>query len=277
MNEAAPAEGLRTFDAHLHLQADELQFALGKEVNFPGVVAQVCNGTHPDDWKAVRDCPDAGDTRVLKAYGVHPWRVDNLPDDWEQQLRGFLQDGAVSVGEIGLDHWIDVQDEGWQTEVFERQLTIAAELDLVPTLHCLRAWGLLVDCLRSGPDLKRGFLVHGFGGSTEILHELLDLGGHVSFSAYAADPKRKRMRAAARACPDDRLLAETDAPDMVPPEERCRFPLKDSDGKLLHHPMEIGSAYVTIAEIREVELAELSVQIEDNFRRLFGCNHESAL
>jgi TatD DNase family protein len=270
MSGAAPVEGLRYFDAHLHRQDPSLGAALGNDPQFTGVVAQVSNGTHPDDWPTVRGLSENGGTRVLKAYGVHPWRVDDLPADWEEQLRQYLQADAVSVGEIGLDHWITVKDERWQIEVFERQLAIAAELDLVPTLHCLRAWGLLVDCLRAGPDLRRGFLVHGFGGSKEVLHELLDLGGHVSFSAYAADPKRKRMRDAAKACPDDRLLAETDAPDMVPPEAACRFPLKDTDGKPLHHPMEITTAYALLADLRDVKIDKLAGQIEANFKRLFG-------
>jgi TatD DNase family protein len=269
MSAAAPVEGLRFYDAHLHLQDKGLTAGLSDHPEFPGVVAQISNGTHPDDWAAVRELADSGDTRVLKAYGVHPWRVDDLPTDWETRLREHLEADAASVGEIGLDHWIEVKDERWQIEVFERQLGIAAEENLVPTIHCLRAWGLLVDCLRAGPDLKRGFLVHGFGGSTEILHELLDLGGHVSFSAYAADPKRKRMRDAIKACPDDRLLAETDAPDMVPPEKACRFPLKAPDGKRLHHPMEIKTAYALLAELRGVAIEKLTDQIEANFKRLF--------
>lgn len=269
MSHTAPVAGLCYYDAHLHRQDIALAEALGSRPSFPGVAAQISNGTHPDDWPAVRQLENAGLTRVLKAYGVHPWRVDQLPADWEAQLRDYLKDDAVSVGEIGLDHWIDVKDESWQIEVFERQIALTAEFDLVPTIHCLRAWGLLVDCLRAGPDLRRGFLVHGFGGSREILHQLLDLGGHVSFSAYATDPRRKRMRDAARACPDDRLLAETDAPDMVPPEDSCRFPLKDADGKPLHHPMEIQTAYALLAELRGVSLEKLTGQIEMNFMRLF--------
>lgn len=259
-------------DAHLHLQDP----ALGREcLEAPEgaetpVAVCLSNGTHPDDWEAVHQLRDVGRTRVLKAYGVHPWRVDNLPDGWEERLRSRLKADGTSVGEIGLDHWIDVKDADWQREVFERQLVIASELDLPPTLHCLRAWGMLVDCLKDAPDLRRGFLVHGFGGSVEILRELADLGGYFSFSAYAADKKRKRMRDAIRACPADRLLAETDAPDMVPPEEACRHPLQDKDGKRLHHPLEIGTAYAFLAEMRDCREAKLTEDIRENFHRLFG-------
>jgi TatD DNase family protein len=269
MTQPAPVDGVRVFDAHLHRQDPDLVEALGEAPAFDGVAAQVTNGTHPDDWEAVKALAPGGNTRLLKAYGVHPWRVDDLPEDWEDRLRGYLESGAVSVGEIGLDHWIRVKDERLQLSVFEKQLQIASRMNLPPTIHCLRAWGLLIDTIRSGPELKTGFLVHGFGGSREVLFQLLDLGGFVSFSAYAADPGRKRMRDAIRACPADRLLAETDAPDMVPPEQSCRHPLTGPDGKRLHHPMEIATSYALLAEVRGVALEVLAGQIQDNFERLF--------
>ncbi|MEX0326658.1 MAG: TatD family hydrolase [Puniceicoccaceae bacterium] len=257
-------------DAHLHLQEAGLLEAMGNEGldQYRAFVRScVTNGTHPDDWPAVEAI--AGGC-VKAAYGVHPWKVDDLPADWEEQLRGYLSRGAVSVGEIGLDNWIEPRNEALQREVFEKQLHVAAEYKLAPTIHCLRAWGMLVDCLRSGPDLPKGFLVHGFGGSRETLFELLDLGGHVSFSAYAADPGRKRMRDAARACPADRILVETDAPDMVPPADVCRHDLQAACGSRLHHPSDIETAYAFLAEWRGEELESFAEQVAQTFQRLFG-------
>jgi TatD DNase family protein len=270
MNPAGAGRGTPLLlDAHLHLHDPKLRAALGPDARFPGVAAQLVNGTHPDDWEAVRALQDSGGTRVLKAYGVHPWRVDKLPDDWEARLRECLAAGAVSVGEIGLDRWIEPRDERRQLQVLEIQLRIAAESALPPTLHCLRAWGMLVDALRAAPPQPRGFLVHGFGGSVEVMHQLLDLGACFSFSAHAADPARKRMRDAIRACPPDRLLAETDAPDMVPPPDACRYPLEDAGGRRLHHPAEIATAYALLAELRGVPASGLARDIAANFGRLF--------
>ncbi|MFO7725184.1 MAG: TatD family hydrolase, partial [Oceanipulchritudo sp.] len=223
----------------------------------------------PDDWEAVAELRKTFPERVLAAYGVHPWKVDRLPADWDVRLENHLNSDAVSVGEIGLDHWIEPRDEDRQVEVFDRQLVIAAEAGLPPTLHCLRAWGLLLDRLKAGPPLENGFLVHAFGGSREVLHQLLDRGAYVSFSAYACAPRRKRMREAIRACPADRLLAETDAPDMAPPESEAAYPLTTVDGERLHHPAEIRTAYALLAELRETGPGELAAAIADNFDRLF--------
>jgi TatD DNase family protein len=257
-------------DAHLHLHDPALRAALGDSARFPGVAVQLVNGTHPGDWEGVRTLPDNGGTRILRAYGVHPWRVDSLPADWEERLRKYLGDGAASVGEIGLDHWIEPRDEARQVEVFDRQMHLARELGLPPTIHCLRAWGLLLERLRGPAQPSGPFLVHAFAGSREVLYPLLDLGAFFSFSAYAADPARKRMREAIRACPPDRLLAETDAPDMVPPAAVCRFPLTDTAGERLHHPSEIATAHALIAELRGEPEAALAARLAENFRRIFG-------
>ncbi len=264
--------GLQLYDAHCHLYDVRLKPVLDPdpfaEVDVP-VSAQVVNGTHPDNWTLVKNLDPFRKSKSLKAYGVHPWRVDNLPEDWEEQLRDFLASGAVSVGEIGLDNWIEPRDDKLQRDVFMRQLQIANETGLPPSIHCVRAYGQLIDCLRGGPRLPQGFLAHGFSGSKEVLYQLLDLGGYVSFSAYGAHPGRKRIRDAVRACPADRLLAETDAPDMVPPEEVCRYPLSDTKGRL-QHPLEIATAYDYLAEWRGKHRKDLMEQIEGNFRKLFN-------
>jgi len=263
--------GLPLIDAHLHLQDPRLNNAGDGPVDCSGIGIQLVNGTGPDDWQAVRDIENVEGIMRYKAYGVHPWKANrDLPQDWEESLRSFLKTGALSVGEIGLDNWIEDRDESLQEEVFQRQLQLAHEFNLTPTLHCLRAWGRLYDLLRTGPDLKRGFLVHGFGGSVEMLHQLADIGGHFSFSAYAADRKRKKMRDAVRACPDDRILVETDAPDMVPSEMVVQFALRDSEGNRIHHPKELQTAYVQLSRIRETGVEPFLEQVHSNFHRLFA-------
>lgn len=257
------------YDAHLHLQ-DPALAAAGSSFPVTGLRARLVNGTRPADWANVRDLPEPTGWRLLRAYGVHPWYVNDLPTGWETELRAFLGTGAASLGEIGLDNWIAGHDEARQEMVFLHQLRLARELGLPPTLHCLRAWDRLLACLRQTGPWPTGFLVHAFSGSIEVLYQLLDLGAHFSFSAYAADPRRRRMREAIRACPPDRLLLETDAPDMLPPEPACRFPLHAPDGRRLHDPREIVTAAHCVAALRGEPLLPLLARMESTFLRLFG-------
>lgn len=255
-------------DAHAHLQDSRLESTLQtlREAKSPHII--ITNGTSPGDWESVASLQGGGSLQVFKAYGVHPWKVKNLPANWESRLRYHLRQGAVSVGEIGLDNWIENADPDLQIVVLERQLALADEFNLVPTLHCLRAWDPLIKTLRAF-TLAKGFLIHGFSGSKEVQCQLLDSGAHFSFSAYAADPRRKRMRAAIAYCPTDRLLTETDAPDMVPLPEICRYPLKTADGEALHHPMEIITATEVIAAVRATAPEAIRATAVINATRLF--------
>lgn len=261
--------GMPMFDAHCHLYDAELKPVWEWGDSLPAIEAHVINGTRPDNWESIHQFPGLGGSRALKAYGVHPWCVDDLPSDWMDLLRGYLERDGASVGEIGLDNWIEPRNETLQRTIFTTQMELASELGLPPSIHCVRAWGMLLDCL-SGMPLWNGFLSHGFGGSKEVLYQILDLGGYVSFSAYGADPGRKRIRDAIRACPADRILVETDAPDMVPPEQVCQFPLTSESGKCLHHPAELQTAYAFIADLRGEDVSDFARQVEANFHSLFG-------
>lgn len=257
-------------DAHIHVQAWQLASDLGTLKATPYTLSMVSNGTSPADWERLLKIESGGNLRIYKAYGVHPWYVDALQDGWEAELRKYLESGAVSVGEIGLDNWIRPKDSEWQREVFRCQLHIAQDLNLVPTIHCLQAWGALLEELSSAGPFEHGFLMHAFGGSLDVQRRLLDLGGHFSFSAYAASPHRKRMRAAIQYCPEDRLLSETDAPDMVPDKAYCRHYAETETCEPFHHPLEIETAVCVISELRNTSVEVLRRVLLSNFQRLFA-------
>lgn len=263
---------LEVYDAHNHLQDPRLKpftcynSEWSKDSELSGAVV---NGISPDEWAEVRRlCKHQ--PAFYAAYGVHPWCVMNLPENWENSLRQYLATGAVSVGEIGLDQWVKNTDYSLQESVFRKQLAIARENCLPPSIHCLRAWGWLERVLSEEGIPDRGFLLHGYGGSPEMVEQMTALGAYFSFSAYIADPRRKRAQEAVRVVPEDRILVETDAPSMAPPESRANYPLQDSEtGEPLHHPNEIKTAYRVIADLRGVDVGNLSRQVKENFHRLF--------
>ncbi|HSI13360.1 MAG TPA: TatD family hydrolase, partial [Chthoniobacter sp.] len=174
------------------------------------------------------------------------------------------------IGEIGLDRWIEGHDPKMQVEVFLPQLALAAELNRPITIHCLHAWGALDELLRAHPLPERGFLIHAYGGPQEMVAGFAKLGAYFSFNAYFLHERKGRQREVFRHISADRLLVETDSPDMLPPEEFIRFPLRDPAGKAVNHPAHIALAYEELAEIRDLSEEELGNQTEANFERLFG-------
>jgi TatD DNase family protein len=155
--------------------------------------------------------------------------------------------------------------------VFVWQLRLAAERNLPVSIHCLQAWGRLLELLRAGPCPRCGFLLHSFGGPRELIGPLAELGAYFSVPGYFAHERKARQREAFRHVPPDRLLIETDAPDQLLPAERIQYPLTDpATRKTVNHPANLGAVYRFVAELLGEPLEPLAERVEENFRRLFG-------
>jgi TatD DNase family protein len=157
-----------------------------------------------------------------------------------------------------------------QCEVFASQLALAAELNRAASIHCVQAFGALLDVLKATPRPARGFLVHGYGGSAEMVKPFADLGAYFSFNIELLQPRHHARLENFRSIPADRLLVETDAPTKPPPPELNRFPLPAGAEGEINHPANIASAYEQLAVLRGVPLESLAAQVERNFHLLFG-------
>ena len=156
------------------------------------------------------------DRRVVPFFGVHPWYADKLPADWYETLQNFLKSNpAAGVGEVGLDKARNV-DLARQTEVLHRQLEIAGRLKRPLAIHCVRAWSDLVSILKRSLPSKTRFMIHSFQGSPQVLKDLLNLGGYISFSWKSLQRDTEESIALMRSVPLDRLLLETDFPYTEP-------------------------------------------------------------
>jgi TatD DNase family protein len=256
------------YDAHLHLQDDRFdncRAAVRRAAVAAGVTGGCCCGTSPHDWPAVcalADQPSATTGfHLLPAFGVHPWYAGELPADWLTQLEALLQQyPAAPVGEIGLDGLRDHPSRAVQRQVLTAQLELAVRLQRPVVLHGARAWGDLLAALRPIAPRLPGFVAHAFGGSADIQRELLAMGGFLSFAGTVCNPAAKHVRTAAASTPAERLLIETDAPDLLPfqpktgasaPEQTLAIPAA------VNHPAQLVTIAATLAELRGVTVAEL--------------------
>jgi TatD DNase family protein len=148
---------------------------------------------------------------------------------------------------------------------------LAAERNLPVTIHCIDAWGALIEALRATPTPSRGFLLHAYSGSSELAREFAALGGYFSFNGYFLGERQRAKREVFKLIPAERLLAETDAPAMPLPDGARTHELPGlADGNPINHPANIGAVYAGLASLRETSIDSLSAQLESNFRRLFG-------
>lgn len=276
------------YDAHNHLQDDWLAPHLDKvaeQLSRAGLRKAVVNGTCEVDWHSVSDLSRRFDW-VIPSFGLHPWDVGNRSPEWSEKLQDTLaRHPGCPVGEVGLDKWIldsarpdDPRLSGLtrapldqQSDVLRAQLELASRDNRAITIHCLEAWGALAEMLRQAPLPARGFLLHAYGGSAEMVKGFAQRGAYFSFNGAFLEERKTRQRETFKVVPLDRLLVETDAPAMPPPQAWRTYKLPPSpSGQTINHPGNIETAYAGLASILGMPLDDLMDQVEQNFQTLFG-------
>jgi TatD DNase family protein len=281
------------YDAHNHLQDERLAGNLDRLIEdskVEGIGKMVVNGSCEEDWERVLGLARKFPEIVVPSFGYHPWYVKERSTEWQERLVQLLSEVTSGVGEIGLDRWIFTNGKMetvalpkeereksetfeflQQQEVFVWQLSLAAERNVPVSIHCLQAWGKLLEVLQTTPRPKCGFVLHSFGGPKEMIEPLAELGAYFSFPGYFAHARKERQRETFRHVPRERLLVETDAPDQLLPVERARFSLVDEiSGKPLNHPANLRAVYEFVAGLLNEPLDQLAERVEQNFFRLFG-------
>jgi TatD DNase family protein len=209
------------FDAHDHLQDYGSETSTAEALRLAaeaGVRIMLCNGTSPGDWEKVMALA-AGNKEVVPCFGLHPWFLKEGPPGWLEGLESFLLQVPSCVGEIGLDGGKNASDLARQEGVFTAQLRLAKKLGRPACLHCVKAWGRMLELLKE--EAPGRFMFHSYGGPAEMVAEFASLGGYFSFSGAIIDNKREKLRRALLAVPADRLLLETEAPDADAPGWRA--------------------------------------------------------
>lgn len=255
------------FDSHNHLQSSRFGIPpeeLVSEMKAAGISGCVVNATRESDWEAVKIITKRFPDFVRPAYGVHPWFADSVSEGWQERLKDLLrQDPQASVGEIGIDGWVNSPSLEIQRNVFAEQVKIAVELDRVMTVHCLKAWDGLLQIMEEADAWPEKFLMHSFGGSIEVANRLFKAGAWFSFSGYFLQARKRKILEVFKRLPKDRILLETDAPDMSPPLELVEFPL----GEGVNHPANL--RMIATAFEKELGVGILE-QISENGRRFWG-------
>ncbi|HEY5652841.1 MAG TPA: TatD family hydrolase [Pontiella sp.] len=254
---------MRLFDSHNHIQ-DERIFPMLEKVmahaRDAGVIKMGVKGCCEDDWSRVVEIMES-DEGISPSFGLHPWFIANRSSGWLQTLEQFLQKyPQAGVGEIGIDHAVEGYDVEDQESVFLDQLALARKLNRPVSIHCRQAWGRLIELLDRFGALPRGMLIHCFGGSAEIAKELVNRGAYISFSGSITRPNNRKAGPAICAVPDDRLLIETDAPDILP---------SPAEGPL-NEPANLCLVLAKVAELRGISDAELAERTFCNAERFFG-------
>ena len=228
-------------DVNVHL---ELMPAPSVSVNQAAAamaVKFIATGTYPDQWDWLVD------RTPYLAFGLHP-RYAVQTSDWMSLLERHLRENPRSaVGEIGLDFRPQMPSREVQRVVFERQLALAKELDRSVIIHAVKSHSEVISALRR-VGLNR-FVIHAFSGSENIAADYLAMGGYLSAGGLLTYTPRPKALQVFRSMPRNRLLLETDAPDL---------PLAGMDQSSPEYLPIIGQSLALDLEISSSALEQLS-------------------
>lgn len=214
-------------------------------------VGVIATGTHPAQWQWLQSIQGVG-----KAYGLHPEAIPGARD-WQPRLLACLsEDPTAAIGEVGLDWRAGFADREVQIRCLRDQLALALELDRAVILHVVKAHEAMLAIVRDFPGLR--FTVHAFTGSPEIADQYLALGGYLSAGGLVTRKPAPRVSAIFASMPADRLLLESDAPDL---------PMA---GHTVSDPSHLPDIGRILAALRCVSTASLAIQTQQNARVLFG-------
>ena len=158
---------------------------------------------------------------VYCSAGIHPSHIQNLPDNWLEQLRELAKyPKCKAVGEIGLDYYRGKADAEMQKHFLISQILLAKELDLPVIFHFRDATGDAVQILK---QYQPKGVLHCFNGSAETARELLSIPNlYFSFSGVITYANVRKPLEALRILPPERILIETDSPYLAPEPFRNR-------------------------------------------------------
>lgn len=180
---------------------------------------------------------------IFATAGLHPHEAKHGVDT----ILAYLDDpNVVAIGECGLDYFYDHSTRPEQRLAFAAQIQLAHERSLPLVIHTRDAWDETFDILEAEGTPERT-IFHCFTGGPDEARQCLRRGAYLSFSGIVTFKSAADLHDAARLCPIERMLAETDSPYLAPVPHRGTT----------NRPAYVTHVVQTLADLRGAPLDEV--------------------
>ena len=150
---------------------------------------------------------------VYAAVGIHPHEAQKASRNFINDIRNMIKEGAVAIGEIGLDYHYDFSPREAQVRIFEDQLKLAKEMDIPVIVHDRDAH---MDSMNLLKKYKPKGVVHCFSGSYEMALEVIKLGMYIGIGGALTFKNARKLVEIVSRIDMSKILLETDCPYMTP-------------------------------------------------------------
>ncbi|MCI0478705.1 MAG: TatD family hydrolase [Anaerolineales bacterium] len=264
------------FDSHCHLTSEQFDAdrdAVIQRALDAGVTHMLTLATDVTSSRAVIGLAERY-VNIYAAVGIHPESVRAATLDELKIIRELAaHPRVVALGEIGLDYYWDKTTADLQQDFFERQLELAAELNLPVAIHDRDAHAKIIETLETFAIRDRRYatrdtrtaireprgVLHAFSGSVEMAQQAFALGFFVSFGGPVTFKNNKQAPELLRALPLEKILIETDSPYLAP------HPLR---GKR-NEPAHVRFIAQRLAEGKGLSIEQAAARTAQNAKLLF--------
>lgn len=254
-------------DSHVHLAADAFADdadAVIARACQAGAELLVCIGESPAAATAAAEIAGRYPGVVWYTSGLHPHDARHWTAQHAEQVRQDVAQGAVAIGECGLDYHYDNSPRDVQRATFTAQLDLAAELGRPVVVHTRDAEDDTKAMLREAAAAGVRGVLHCFSGTMGLAEVALQAGWHLSFSGMVTF-KRYTDDDILRMVPDDRFLVESDAPYLAPVPHRGHR----------NEPAWVPHTVARVAEARGVTTEQLGARSLATTRAFFGLHGDA--
>ena len=200
--------------------------------------------------------------QIYCTQGIHPHDAKDWSEEVERKIRLQAKNkNCLAIGEIGLDFHYNKSPREEQLLAFDKQLTIASELDLPVVIHSRDAETETMEVLKKHlPTLKKRGVIHSFTSSLELARFAIENGFYLGFNGIITFKNAQNVRDALEITPLDKILLETDSPFLTP------IPYRGQENAPKYLPF----VAEKMAEVKALPIEELLSQVYKNSFCLFS-------
>ncbi|QHX36249.1 Mg-dependent DNase [Spiroplasma sp. TIUS-1] len=202
---------------------------------------------------------------VFAVIGIHPNNVEDVSEIEIAEIAKLAKlDKVKGIGEIGLDFYYSDKNKDKQMFIFEEQVKIAKENNLVVVLHIRdqkNHTDVYYSCLKMLIKHKiKKAMVHCFTADQAVADAFIKEGYYISIGGVVTFPNAKELQHVVEKVPMKYLVTETDAPYLTP------VPYRGTTNRQEY----IIHTIKKMAELKKISTEEMAEVTYSNAKNLFG-------
>ncbi|RAP36195.1 TatD family deoxyribonuclease [Legionella quinlivanii] len=199
--------------------------------------------------------------QVSISVGLHPNSLIEKEPDAPLLIQMASHPACIAIGETGLDYYRTETEDGLdlQRSRFREHIRAAIQSNKPLIIHTRQAAEDTLRVMKEENADAIGGVMHCFSETWDIAKQALDMNFYISMSGIVSFKNAAVLHDVARKVPLDRLLIETDSPYLAPVPFR---------GKQ-NHPALVKYVAQAVADLRQMDYAEVANITTENFKRCF--------